>query len=86
MEDLLPFSLNTVYKKIGHQSLQKISILNQEKLMLETLKFSIKFPTVYNFTSMFLVKYFNGTTDSYYNLAFQIVDYMSKISQHDYDL
>ena len=53
--------------------------------MLETLNFDIKFPTVNNFTGIFLVKYFEGTKHKNFNLAVELVDYISKISQHDYE-
>lgn len=84
IEDLIPFRLKTIYNKIGHQALSKEAILLNEKEVLETLDFNVKLPTVHEYSNMFLVELFKGTKHEHYRLATHIIDYISKMAQHDY--
>ncbi|CAI2367026.1 unnamed protein product [Moneuplotes crassus] len=86
MEDIVPFSLRIIHEKIAHQNLSKGSILNREKEIFDTLYFNVNFPTVSNFTNIFLVHVFEGEGHEDYPAAYQLVDYVSKITQYEYSV
>ncbi|CAI2366778.1 unnamed protein product [Moneuplotes crassus] len=86
MEDFVPFSLMTIYDRIAHQNLSRSSILAKEKEIFDTLSFNVNFPTVNNFTNIFLVHIFKGENHANYKAAHQLVDYVSKITQHEYSV
>jgi hypothetical protein len=86
MEDLVPFTLNVVYTKIGHQTLPKTAILFKEKEVFETLGFNVNLPTLHNYANIFLMKLFGGRKHQNYKLAESLIDYVAKISLYDYKL
>ena len=86
MEDVVPFSLRIIYEKIAHMNLSKSNILAKEKEIFDTLSFNVNFPTVSNFTNMFLIHIFNGDKHEDYSIAYHLVDYVSKITQYDYQV
>jgi hypothetical protein len=86
MEDIEPFTAKMVHYKIAHQSLSKRAIILKEKEMLEVLGFDANIPTVHCYTSIFLVKIFEGTEHENYQLTESLVEYLSKYSQYDADL
>lgn len=83
MEDVEHFTAKMMHYKIAHQTLSKRAIIIKEKEMLEVLGFDANIPTVHSYTSLFLVKIFEGIEHENYQLTESIADYLSKFSQHD---
>ena len=52
-EDIYPLKLSIVFEKIGHKKIQKKEITDFERLLIKTLDFDLRKPTIYDFLTIY---------------------------------
>ncbi|KAL4466692.1 hypothetical protein ABPG72_009498 [Tetrahymena utriculariae] len=90
-EEIIPFSLQKIYEKIGHEKISMNQLKQTEAEILNTLGFNVSFPTL-DILSNLMIKYLDSQ-DFFSNYSPQSKDffkslnsYMFKLATLDYEL
>ena len=87
-EEIYPFKLSLVYKKIAHKKISRQDIRNQERDILRTLNFDISVVTLYD-QLMFVVyklKLNELMSEKHFRYLLKVCVYLSKMNMYDYEL
>jgi cyclin B len=87
-EEIYPFKLKLVIKKIAHNKLTKDQIRNAEKDIFKALDFDISAVTSYDIimSTLYLLKINEIMSEKYFKYLVKVCLYLAKMNMYDYDL
>ena len=87
-EEIYPFKLKLVVKKIAHGKLTKDQIRNAERDILQTLDFDISAVTSFDIimNTLYLLKVNEIMGEKYFNYLVKVCIYLAKMNMYDYNL